>query len=131
MEKFKEKRSTVIIGNISMVVAILGFLLLFSGIFTEIFILLGFALFLIGIGLIGVLIASLRSTRDTYTRKFIIYMQEKLKSARTLEELQEIETEFFDLAVKNNQYCLSFPYNLREINSEIINKIDILEKIQQ
>lgn len=127
MEKFKEKRSSEVLLVISVILGILSAITFFIGLITS---------SMIGIGILGLPISAILgliskglSTQDLYTREFILYMRKKLKSAKTLEELYQIEKEFNELAIKDKRYNLSFPMDLRQIQQEINNKIEILEML--
>lgn len=127
MEKFKEKRSSEVLLVISVIMGILSLITFFIGLFTN---------SMIGLGILGLPISAILtfiskglSTQDSYTREFLLYMRKKLKSAKTLEELYQIEKEFRELAIKDKMYNLSFPMDLRQIHQEINNKIEILEML--
>lgn len=125
MKKFKEKKYIEILYIAAMITFVLWLLTLISFLFTNYFA-IGFMLLLVS----GVLstIASTLSKRKIYSSNFIKYMKNKLKSAKSLNELKEILVEFGELAIDKGAYNLSYPTELKEIHSEIINKIEILEK---
>lgn len=127
MEKFKEKKIVDNLFAISSILGVIWFLSLILIIFNEKFVI---GLFLLPISAILIMVAGSLSDKEKYTKQFIIYISERLKSAKTLEELLDIEDSFMYLAVKNKQYCLSFPNILKYIHQEIINKIDILQKYE-
>lgn len=125
MKKFKEKRIVKILDMVSVIIGLCWIVLSPIGIFYHPF-LLGFLL--LPIAVIPILISFTLSDRDTYTRLFIGYMENKVQNAITLEDLKSIEREFLDLAVEGTMYCLSFPINLKNIHRDIHSKIELLEK---
>lgn len=74
------------------------------------------------------LIAMITSTRNEYTRKFIDKIEDRLPKCKTLSELWELYDYFYEQATEDNQYRLSFPVTLRNLQTIIIAKIEILEK---
>jgi len=127
MVKFKEKRIVIILDIISLIISLCGIVSIFLLIFSEMF-LLGFLLIFCAIPFF--VVSSWLSNKDEYTTEFLAYMRKKLDVAKTLDELLEIEKEFISLAIDGKLYCLSFPNDLRKIQQEINNKIDILQKIR-
>jgi len=73
-------------------------------------------------------IAMVASTRDDYTRKFIDKIEYILPKCKTLPELQELYDYFLAQTTEYNQYRLSFPTSLKNLQTIIIAKIEILEK---
>lgn len=126
MEKFKEKRIVNVLNNIGLSIFFCCMLSLVLAMFNPYF-LIGFLFFPLPLPFL--LIASSLSKINKYSREFIAYMQGKLKSAETLEDLISIKKEFDYLAVENGVICLSYPVTMKEINHEIVSKIDILQKL--
>ena len=128
MEKFKEKKIVVVFESICMISMIIFLISLFLVIFSDNF-LLGFLIlpFTAPFAILSIVL----SDKSKYTSKFLIYMRDKLNKAITLNELLEIEKEFKYLAIKDKMYCLSYPYDLKDIHKEINSKIDILIKQKQ
>jgi hypothetical protein len=128
MEIFKEKQIIIILDTIGGILGI-GFILsLVIGIFNPQFLV---GLFLLPLSGVFIFPSFFLSKKDNYTRQFLNHIRGKIESANSLNELILVKNEFEKLAIKNNFYYLSFPGTLKEIHKEIINKIEILEKIKQ
>ena len=125
MEQFQEKKSVIICQNICMF-SMIGFLLsMFLAIFWHMFLL---GMLLIPTAIPFLIYATIVSKKDEYTRNFLELMRKCLSEATTLEQLKDIKTDFFQYAIKDGTYCLSFPGSLKKIHNEINYKIEILEK---
>ena len=125
MEKFKEKRIVNILNIIGTCMLVIFLIGIFGMMFSPMF---GLGFLAIPVGFICSVLASSISKKGKYTTEFLKYMKDKLQTASTLEDLILIRSEFYDLAVEGSQFCLSFPHDLRNIQREIENKIDILIK---
>jgi len=108
MEKFKEKKIVIILDYIPSLCLKLGLI----------------GLVILPITLPLILLSNLLSNKN----KFIIDIKLKLKDAKNLDDLKIIRDEFY--TVDNDTYCLSYK-NLKEIEQEIISKIEILEKMDK
>lgn len=125
MEKFKEKIIVKISTAISIIMIVCWLMSLLIGAFYNPF-LIGFLL--LPIATIPMLITTICSDEKKYTRDFILYINNKISEAKTLDELEAILKEFESLAIENKTYCLSFPIALKAIHRDILSRISILEK---
>ena len=82
------------------------------------------------IAAVFLLIGSLFSTRNKYTRTFIKTIETKLESCSSLSELLQIKEYFMTQAIENNMFRLSWPITLKSLLSKINNQIEILNKIK-
>lgn len=137
--EWKENKVVDVIGNIGVASFILGFvslvvILLFS-LFGIISIDYGIVSFFGGMFLAipFFLIAGRLSTKDKYTRVFIADIENKLRNAKSKQDLINLK-EFFEneaIGESGKTYRLSFPADLKRLHQTIIDQIDILNKIEK
>jgi hypothetical protein len=146
MKKFVEKKIVKIFNKITM---ILGISMLISLALSVLFMIIGTLfpsskpivdpLFVKFLSLILILPTSalpfiiathFLSKKSKYTKEFIEYIDNKISTATTLEELIEINTEFNELLLTNGKLNLSPSQELIDIKKEILNKIEILQLIE-
>jgi hypothetical protein len=146
MEKFVEKNVVKFFNIIKMV---LGISMLISLTLTVLLMLVGitfpsskptvdplFIMFLFGVIILPtlalpfIIATHFLSKKVKYTKKFIEYIDNKLSTATTLEELININTEFKELLLTNGKLNLSPSQELIDIKKEINYKIEILDLIQ-
>lgn len=124
MEKFKEKRIVEVLDAICLVIMLIFLASLIIGIFYHAFL---FGFLLLPIVMIIIVISQSLSKKNEYTRGFIIYIKDKVKKAKSLDELNQILNEFESLAIEDGMICLSFPADIKIISRDLISKIEILE----
>ena len=127
MEKFKEKKSVIICNQIGSFTTLVFLLSVFISIFYPKAL---FGMFSLLVGLPLAIYVKIVSDKEKYTSTFIDYMELKIDNAKTLEEFKELNKEFDYLAIEDDRYVLSFPNDLKSIQSKIINSIKILEKLK-
>ena len=127
MEKFKEKKSIDFCENIMAILFIIFIVSVFISIFYNKAI-LGILSLLLSFPF--ALYSKICSKKEEYTQKFIEYIENKIKNAKTLEEFNKLYQEFEYLSTENNRFFLSFPNDLKSIQSRIIDCINLLEKIK-
>jgi len=127
MEKFKEKKSVIICNQIGAFTTLVFLLSVFISIFYPKAL---FGMFSLLVGLPLAIYVKIVSDKEKYTSTFIDYMELKINNAKTLEEFKEIYKEFDYLAIEDDRYALSFPNDLKSLQSKIINSIKILEKLK-
>lgn len=127
MEKFKEKKIVNILDIIIVIGLILFLLCLFLMPFSKVF---GLGFLILPSMIPIILLSWYFSDKNKYTSELLKYMRNKLNTAKTLNDLKDIEKEFIYLAIENCSVSinLSYPTDLKNIHREILNKIDILEK---
>lgn len=77
------------------------------------------------------IIASTFSTKRKFTREFINHIETKLEAAVDVYDYQDIRNEFEYTAIKDGQYCLSWPRTLKKLHTQINASTHALEKLQK
>jgi hypothetical protein len=127
MEKFKEKKIVNILDRITLsflILLVLSFILL---IFNDIFL---FGLSFLLLAVITNSISEMLSQKRKYTNDFISYIEEKIKEVSSLDDLEELLSEFENLSIENGVYILDYPNTLRELHKNILSKIEIIKIIE-
>jgi hypothetical protein len=127
MEKFKEKKIVNILDRITLsflILLVLSFILL---IFNDIFL---FGLFFLLLAVITNSLSEMLSQKRKYTNDFISYIGEKIKEVSSLDDLEELISEFQNLSIENGRYILDYPNIIRELHKNILSKIEIIKIIE-
>lgn len=123
MKKFKEKRIVKIFDGIAILLFLIFLTSLTFGLFNDDFLI---GIMVLPVGALFIILSKVISNKQKYSSQFIVYIRNKLKTAVTLNDLQEIEKEFIYLAVENDSWCLDFPHDLKEIHNEILHRMETL-----
>ncbi len=126
---FKEKSFVVFLDYVFIISIPSALVFLAVGLGAEVRWVIFGCLFLFCTGMVSLFLSAMFETKSKYTSEFLLYIRYRLDEARSLSALYSIENEFRQKAIKNGQYCLSYPSSLREIHKEIVDKIEILETI--
>lgn len=71
------------------------------------------------------IVSSITSTSRKYTREFLKKVRKMLDECKSEQELKDTYSYFASQAIdENDMFRLSFPFDLREIHSELIHKLN-------
>ncbi len=130
MEQFKELTFVVRMQTSGIVCIILGFTCMILGISLEIRECVYTSLFFV-LGIICLIIASFYETKTEYSKKFILYIEEKHGKSVELEDYTDLHNEIISLATKDRQILLCYPTKINSILASISSSIHTIEKLNK
>lgn len=129
MEPFKQSKPVTILEITSALCGVIWLILFFALFYSPTSVIIGAMFIFLLLFLISYGVFNFLDKTPSYTREFMVYIEDRLNKTKSLEDLKLVEKEFNRLAIKDGMYCLSFPHSLRTIQAKILSQIEILEKI--
>jgi hypothetical protein len=134
--RFKENKVVTITQNIGITIFILGFLSLIIIPILSIFITnldlgIGLLCFLISmiLAMPFIIIGTIFSKQNKFTKDFIDEIKLDLSKAVTTDDLYKVRKKLFNEAVEDGLIRLSYPLEIKNLMNEIHWKINILNKL--